>query len=135
MIKFQQLKVGDFVKLNDSGTIREGEVVEVNQGTHQVCIHNGVQDFWYDANQLEPYPLDEAQLMRLKFEKDISEDGKVKYKKGAFRIYLHQPGQFDKFDLKYREEVRHIQAPIHLHELQNHFYEMTKVHLDKADFN
>lgn len=135
MIKFQQLKVGDFVQMNDSGTIREGEVVEVNMGTQQVCVNNGVQDFWYDADELEPYPMNENQLLRLNFEKDVTEDGRVKYKKGAFRIYMNEPGRFDQVDLKYREEVRHIRSTIHLHELQNHFYEMTKVHLDKTDFN
>lgn len=135
MIQFQQIKKGDYVRLNDSGTIREGEVMDIDYGSKQICVDNGVQEFWYEADQLEPLPVNEDQLKRLKFEKALHDDGRVKYKKGAFRIYLAQPDNFNRIDLKYREEVRHISGNLYLHELQNHFYDMTKVHLDTTDFN
>ena len=41
---------------------------------------------------------------------------------------------FSKFEIWYRDEKRHIMQPISLHQLQNHFYDMTKVHLNHQTF-
>ena len=42
---------------------------------------------------------------------------------------------FSKFEIWYRDEHRHILHPINVHQLQNHFYEMTKVHLNDESFD
>ena len=52
---------------------------------------------------------------------------------GAFRVLLAKPNNFGEFDIWYREDRRHIVHPIKLHEFQNHYYDMTKVHLTKAE--
>jgi len=78
--------------------------------------------------------LDEAQLEKLQFHKHANDDGTVKYMKGAFRILLNHEADFSKFEIWYRDERRHIMQPISVHNLQNHFLEMTKVHLNEGSF-
>ncbi len=130
MIKFNEIKVGDFLIADNDGDKRPGEVTDLNHNEKQVCVDTGVQEFWYETNQLSAIPLDEEQLMRLKFSKHDNDDGSVKYMKGAFRMMIPQKGDFSKFDIWYRDEKRHVLQPISLHQLQNHYHEMTKVHLN-----
>lgn len=130
MIKFNEIKVGDFLIADNDGDKIQGEVTNLNHNEKQVCVDNGVQEFWFETEQLSAIPLDEEQLMRLKFSKHDNEDGTVKYMKGAFRMLLPQKGDFSHFEIWYRDEKRHVMQPISLHQLQNHFYEMTKVHLN-----
>lgn len=134
MIKFHEIKVGDFVITNNEGDMQQGEVTDLNHNEKQVCVNNGVQDFWYETDQLLPISLDEEQLLKLKFTKEKREDGSVKYLKGAFRILLRAEGDFSQFDIWYRDEKRHILHPIFVHQLQNHYLEMTKVHLNDESF-
>ena len=129
MIKFHELKTGDYVLVKQDGTTWAGEVTNLNGDEKEVCVDNGVQEFWFKPEELSPLPLDNDQLMKLKFQREDLEDGSAKYKKGAFRILLPQKDDFSLFDVWYREEKRHILHPISVHQLQNHYLEMTKVHL------
>jgi hypothetical protein len=97
-------------------------------------VNTGAQDFWYETEQLSPIPLDDDQLTKLKFQKQENGDGTVKYLKGAFRMMLPAKNGFFKNEIWYRDERRHIMQPISLHQLQNHFYDMTKVHLNTETF-
>ena len=134
MIQFNEIKVGDYLIADNDGDKTQGEVTDLNHNEKQVCVNNGVQDFWYETEQLSAIPLDDAQLAKLKFHKEENEDGTVKYMKGAFRM-LAAKNDFSKFEIWYRDEHRKIMQPIHLHQLQNHFYEMTKVHLNDESFD
>ena len=134
MIKFQEIQIGDFVIADNDGDKRQGEVTNLNRDEKQVCVNTGAQDFWYEPEQLSPIALDEEQLTRLQFHKHANDDGSVKYMKGAFRIQLNSEGDFSKFEIWYRDEHRHIMQPICVHNLQNHFLEMTKVHLNEGSF-
>ena len=129
MLKLGDLKQGDIVLLNDEGVQREGTVVKISHEEHQALINNGVQEFWFKPEELSPLPLDEDQLMKLNFQREELEDGSVKYKKGAFRILIPAKNDFSHFEIWYREEKRQIMQPIFVHQLQNHYLEMTKVHL------
>ena len=133
MIKFNEIKVGDYLVADNDGDKKQGEVTDLNHNEKQVCVDTGAQEFWYETEQLAPIALDEEQLMRLKFQKHDNEDGTVKYMKGAFRMQLPKAGDFSHFEVWYRDERRHIMQPISLHQLQNHFYEMTKVHLNDEE--
>lgn len=134
MIKFSELKVGDYVMSEYEGRVVKGEITELQRDQKMACVNDGVQDFWFDQAHLQPIPLDEEQLLRLKFAKQVNEDGSVKYMKGAFRILLHAEGKFTDFEIWYREDRRHIIDIISLHDLQNHYLEMTKVHLTEEAF-
>ncbi len=133
MIKFNEIKVGDYLIANNDGDSKQGEVTNLKHGENQVCVNTGAQEFWYETEQLSPIALDEEQLLKLKFQKQENEDGTVKYMKGAFRMLLPQKGNFSKFEVWYRDERRQVMQPISLHQLQNHFYDMTKVHLNSAE--
>lgn len=135
MIKFQELKVGDYVYAENEGTTREGIITELNHDDKQACVDNGVQQFWYETEQLSPIPINDESLTRLKFHREVLENGTVKYMKGAFRMLVPAQDDFSRMEIWYREETRHITQPIHLHQLQNHFFEMTKVHLDETVFS
>jgi hypothetical protein len=128
MIKFHELKVGDYVLVDFEGQRSEGEVIELNEGDKMVCVQTSVQDFWYTPDQLFPIQLDDNQLMLFGFEKEMYDTG-VKYKRGPFRILLSEPGNFSRFEMWYREDRRHITQPLYVHELQNHYRQMTKVEL------
>lgn len=130
MIKFNEIKVGDFLIADNDGDKKQGEVTNLNHNEKQVCVDTGAQEFWYETAQLSAIPLDEEQLVRLKFSKQENDDGTVKYMKGAFRMLLPHKGDFSHFEIWYRDEKRHVMNPISLHQLQNHFHDMTKVHLN-----
>lgn len=134
MLKFHDIKVGDYLIADNDGDIVQGEVTNLKHGENQVCIDNGVQEFWYEMNQLSGISLDERQLELLKFTKQENADGSVKYLKGAFRILLPVKNDFSAMEIWYRDEKRHITHALFVHELQNHFYEMTKVHLNTDSF-
>lgn len=132
MIKFSDLKTGDYVLAESDGQAWQGEVTGFNHDEKEVSIYNGVQDFYFKGDDLYPIPLDENQLMKLKFHKKVNEDGSVKYMKGAFRIQTPSQDNFSNFELWYRDEKRLMLHPIFVHQLQNHHVDMTKVHLTDA---
>ncbi|MBI3883179.1 MAG: hypothetical protein HY305_02925 [Sphingobacteriales bacterium] len=134
MIPFKEIKIGDFIMANNDGDIRQGEVTDINGDEKQICVDTG-QEFWYELNQLSAIPLTEEQLLKLKFTKEQHEDGSVKYKKDSFRILIHSKDEFSNFEIWYRDEKRHITQPIGVHNLQNHFHDMTKVYLNEAISN
>ena len=134
MIKFQELKTGDYVLAEYDGKTSSGEVVGFNRDEKEVCVDDGVQEFWFKADQLKPLPLDDEQLTKLNFQKQENEDGSVKYMKGAFRILIPAKNNFSRFEVWYRDEKRQILHPIGVHELQNHYHAMTKVHLTDEAF-
>jgi hypothetical protein len=135
MIKYQELRVGDYVIADNDGDSRRGEVTRLNGDDKQVEVNTGAQSFWYETSQLSPLPVTEQELLGLKFSKHVNEDGTLKYMKGAFRMLIPKEGDFSRMEIWYRDETRHISTPLSLHQLQNHFYEMTKVYLNDESFD
>ncbi len=132
MIKLTDLKEGDIVKVLHDGEEREGVVKQIGHDDNKACINNGIQEFWYSIDQIIPVPLTEDRLINtLGFDKMETENG-VKYMKGPFRILVHDPGNFTNLEIWYREDRRHFNHPLYVHELQNHHLSMTKVSLEKA---
>ena len=129
MIKFNDLKQGDYVLAETDGQAYQGEVTDFNNDEKEIAVNNGVQEFYFKSENLYPIPLDEEQLFKLKFTKQLNGDGSVKYLKGAFRIQTPEQDNFSNFEIWYRDEKRVIQHHIPVHELQNHYLAMTKVHL------
>lgn len=134
MIKFHELKVGDYVLAEYDGKLTEGEVTRFNRDEKEICVDDGVQEFWFNADQLMPLPLNDEQLQKLNFQKEENGDGSVKYLKGAFRILIPRKDDFSNFEIWYRDEKRQIMHPISVHQLQNHYLDMTKVHLTNEPF-
>jgi hypothetical protein len=130
MVKITDLKEGDIIQVNDSGVERTGTVVETSRDENMALVDTGVQEFWFSAEDIVPVPLTEQQLIyTLGFEKEETADGN-KYKKGPFRVVVHDPGNYTNLDVWYREDRRHFNHPLYVHELQNHHLEMTKVPLE-----
>ena len=134
MIKFHEIKVGDYLIADNDGDQKRGEVTNLNGDEKQVCVDTG-QEFWYELNQLQPLPLNEKELIDLKFHKQVNDNGTVKYLKGAFRILIPKEADFSRMEIWYRDETRHMVHAINVHNLQNHFYDMTKVHLNAESFD
>ncbi len=134
MINFHEIKLGDYLIADNDGDKKKGEVTNLNGDEKQVCIDSG-QEFWYETEQLSGIPLNDEQLTALKFHKEQHEDGRIKYMKGAFRILIPAENDFSTMEIWYRDEKRHIKHPLNVHNLQNHFYEMTKVHLNDESFD
>lgn len=129
MIKFSDLKVGDYVMVDFEGGMRRGEIRNLNKDEKQVCVETEVQDFWYEPAHVYPIPLNDEELLRLNFAKEANGTGSVKYKKGAFRLEIPEADNFSKIVIWYREDVRRNPDVHYVHELQNHYLQMTKVHL------
>ena len=130
MIKFSELKKGDYVLAESEGQAWQGEVIDFNHNEKEICVDNGVQGMYFKSEDLYPLPVDEEQLLKLKFTKQLNENGSVKYLKGAFRVQTPKQDDFSHFEIWYRDEKRIITHPIPMHVLQNHYIAMTKVHLN-----
>lgn len=131
MIKFNEIKLGDIL-LGDYGDKKwEGEVVRLNHDEKQVCLATEVQELWFETNDLYPITLDDEAMKKLSFVKEDMPDGSVKYKKGAFRMLIQKPGDFSHIDIWYRDDKRINPFIQYVHQLQNHYLQMTKVHLTK----
>lgn len=130
MIKIQEMKPGDIVRIVEENTEIEGVVVDVSRDERMVNIDNGVQEFWYNLDQIAPIPLTEKEMLKLGFERVETENG-VKYMKGPFRVLVHDPGNYTNLEVWYREDRRHFNHPLYVHELQNHYLQMTKVPLER----
>jgi len=130
MLKIGELKQGDIIKVNDDGVEREGTVVSISYEEHQALVDNGVQEFWYSPEDMKPIPVDESQLKQLGFVKEES-NGTVKYKKDSFRLVIPKEGDFSHIEMWWREDRRHFNFPLGVHQLQNLHHDMTKVPLEK----
>jgi hypothetical protein len=130
MIKFSEIKPGDILIAEFDGQKVRGTVKDVNKEDKEICIDNGVQEFWFTADHLYPVPLDEAALTDLGFIKEEHADGTVKFKKDSFRLLLPRKGDFSEFEIWWREDRRHLHQPLYVHDLQNHYYDMTKTELN-----
>ncbi len=131
MLKIGHLKSGDIISINDEGVMREGTVVSVSHEEHQALVNNGVQEFWFSQEEMFSIPLSEEHLIKLGFTREET-NGSVKYKKDSFRLVTPKKDDFSNIEMWWREDRRHFNFPIGVHELQNLHLDMTKVHLDKA---
>jgi hypothetical protein len=130
MLKINDLKQGDLISVSDDGVVREGTVVKVSHEEHQALVNNGVQEFWYSEEDMQAIPLDEKQLTNLGFTREELNDS-VKYKKDSFRLVTPVSGDFSNVEMWWREDRRHFNFPLGVHELQNLHLDMTKVPLEK----
>jgi hypothetical protein len=115
MIQFHELRMGDLVLVEYNGQRMEGEVIGLNGDEKQVDVQTTAQDFWYSPKDLDGIAVDEGQLLQFGFERQNMPDGKIKY--------------ISNFEMWYREDRRHITRELAVHELQNHYHQMTKVDL------
>ncbi|MBP6478387.1 MAG: hypothetical protein KA290_11780 [Chitinophagaceae bacterium] len=129
MLKIGNLKSGDIIMVNDEGVKREGTVVKTSQEENQALVNNGIQEFWYSPDNMTAIPLDENQLVKLGFSKEVVDDA-VKYKKDSFRLVTPIKGDFSNVEMWWREDKRHFAFPLGVHELQNLHLDMTKTHLE-----
>jgi hypothetical protein len=129
MIKFHEIRVGDLVLAAYNGNQTEGVVLELDHEDKLVNVQTGDQENFYTPENLFPILVDDQQLKKFNFEKLVNPDESVKYMRGPFRILLPKKDQFDNFEIWYREDRRHIAHPLGVHELQNHYHQMTKVDL------
>ena len=132
MINFSELQVGNYVTAEYESSMWEGEVMGLNNDEKQISVQTEVQDFWYDPQHVYPIVLNDEQLKKLNFEKEVMDDGSIKHKKGSFRIAIPSEGDFSNIEMWYREDRRHHPNVHYIHQLQNQYLQMTKVRLTKA---
>lgn len=123
--------MGDYLMGEYAGKEWEGEVNNLNSDEKQVCLTTEVQDFWFETENLYPIPISDQALMNLNFTKEDMPDGSVKYKKESFRMLIAKPNDFTRMDIWYRDDKRINPAIQYVHQLQNQFLQMTKIHLTK----
>jgi len=106
-----------------------GEVTRLNHDDKQICVETEVQDLWYEEEHIFPIPISDESLKQLQFTKETMPDGSVKYKKGSFRLVISKENDFSSVEMWYREDRRHHPNVHYIHQLQNQYLQMTKVHL------
>ena len=131
MINFSELQVGDYVIAEYEGTMWEGEVMALNHDEKQISVRTEVQSFYYEPKHVYPIVLNDEQLQKLQFSKEVDDDGTVKYKKGSFRLSIPSEGDFSTIEIWYREDRRHHPNVHYIHQLQNQYLQMTKIHLTR----
>jgi hypothetical protein len=129
MIKISDLKFGDVVSAEYEGQQKVGMVKDINREDKEVCVDTGVQEFWFTPDYLHPVNLNDEQMKMLGFTKMENGDGSAKYMKDSFRVLLPKKDDFSLMEIWWREDHRYLNKPIFVHELQNHYYSMTKVEL------
>ena len=134
MIKIQELKQGNFVIAVFEDQERRGRVQElaIDDKMVRVITEKGNQDFWYDVENVFAIPLSDAEMGRFGFIKELLPDGAIKYKKDAFRFVIPKENDFSEVELWYREDIRKNPNVHSVHQLQNHFYQMTKIYLEEV---
>jgi hypothetical protein len=130
MIRFNEIKPGDIVMAEYEGQRREGVVKDLAHEEKEICVETDVQSFWYSPEHLFPIPLSDEQLTNLGFTKENDGTG-VKYMKNSFRLHIPAKDDFSHIDIWWREDRRGLDHSISVHQLQNHYYDMTKVELNK----
>ena len=131
MIDFSELQVGDYVIAEYENTMWEGEVMNLNHDEKQISVQTEVQSFYYEPKHVYPIVLNDEQLKKLNFEKQVMDDGSIKYRKGSFRIAIPSEGDFSYIEMWYREDRRHHPNVHYVHQLQNQYLQMTKIRLTK----
>jgi hypothetical protein len=129
MIKISDLKFGDVVLAEFEGQQREGMVKDIDRPEGKALVEAEGNEFWYDPHELYPIALNDEQMRKLGFTKHENGDGSAKYMKDSFRVLLPQKDNFSNLEVWWREDHRYLNQPISMHELQNHYYQMTKVEL------
>jgi len=131
MLKLNDLQPGDIISVSDEGVVREGTVVKISHEDHQALVNNGIQEFWYTPEEMQAIPLDDQQLSRLGFSREVLDSG-VKYKRDSFRLVTPRQGDFSNIEMWWREDKRHFSFPLGVHQLQNLHLSMTKIPLELA---
>lgn len=129
MIRFNDLKPGDIVLAEYEGQKVRGTVKALNNDEKEVCVETPVQEFWFSPEHLFAIPLNDEQLQYLGFTKVENGSG-AKYSKDSFRLQVADKNNFNNIEIWWREDRRQLTQPIAVHELQNHYYQMTKVELN-----
>ena len=129
MIKISELKFGDVVMAEFEGQQREGMVTDVDRPEGKACVDDTVQEFWYGPDELYPINLDDEQMRKLGFTGAENGNGSMKYMKDSFRVQLAKKDDFSQMEIWWREDHRYLNQHLNVHELQNHYYQMTKVEL------
>lgn len=131
MIPLHDLKEGDVVYAEYEGQDTRGIVKQIDRETHQVCVvTNDDQESWYAAEEVDPVALTAEELHLLQFEPTTpATDGTVDYIRGPFTIRLAAEGDFSHLTLLYRSEQPRVVHDVAVHELQNHYMQMTNFHL------
>lgn len=129
MLKVKDLQAGDNIKVTFENVESDGIVVETSKEENKALVDNGIQEFWYEPEQMKAIPLTEELLTKLGFEKE-PQNGGTKYLRGPFRIGIPIAGDFSHLEMWYREDYRTFHVHLTVHELQNLYLQMTKVPLD-----
>ena len=129
MIRINDLQPGDLVLAEYEGQKTRGVVKELNKEDKEICVETAVQQYWFTPEHLYPIPVDDEQLQLLGFTK-TQNGNSVKYMKDSFRIQVPASNDFSNMEIWWREDRRQLKQLIGVHELQNHYYQMTKVELN-----
>jgi len=130
MIRLNELKQGDIVIVDYEGRTSEGIVKDIDREEKEVLVETDVQEFWYTPEHLHAIPLSDEQLIKFGFRKQEDATG-IKYMKDSFRLHIPKRDDFSSQEIWWREDRRELNHPISVHELQNHYYQMTKVELNR----
>ncbi len=131
MNHFKELKKGNLVLVRFNNKEVEGEVTDLMKVDKNIGVATSVQEYYFNVKDVFPIPLSDSQLHKFGFHRTIQPDGSVIYNNfETFQIHLSKENDFSTITLVYKEDIR-INPAIHgIHQLQNLYADMTKMHLE-----
>ena len=75
MVKFNEVKIGDYLQGEYEGRKWKGQVTRLNGDEKQICLRTDVQEFFFDPQNVYPLPLSDENLLVLNFKKEVTENG------------------------------------------------------------
>lgn len=131
MIKFSEIKKGDIVNVRFEDSVKTGRVVRADWGEKKVLVAHGDQEFGYNLEDISSIPLTTDILKILGFlpssDPVLTKDANA-YIRGPF-VVRYPRNDNDSMLLSFRDEHRKISSNTTLNQFQNHFQDMTNVHL------
>ena len=132
MIPINEVSLGNWVQVNVDGQLLTGKVQR--KSVERIGVASEAELGWYFPQDVFPIPLNEDWLYYFNF-KDSTDPELI----GDGRAYIHGPFVLhypNKIDDAYAVLSCHgvhnqiIKRPMSVHELQNHYHEMTKVFVE-----
>lgn len=129
MIDIRELKEGNLVFVGSGNNVWQGTVAGFNRIEKEIAVSNGADKYFFQSGDLNPIFVSDDLLTRMGFVKTSNDDGSVAYEKEDFTIWFPTTNNPPRYEVKYRDDTRHIMETIWLHRIQNLHTEMTGVPL------
>lgn len=129
MVDINDIHLGNWVQVDIEGEHLTGKVER--KSVERIGIKVKEELGWFRSENVYPILLTEEWLTKLEFVKEESQNGSLTYRKSRFSLTYPEEGNKQHVLLEcHGSHPRELDEVFHVHTLQNHYHEMTKVFLE-----